>query len=83
MSPRVDADWEGANNYSAVLRLVYGETSFMVCVGVGANQRVNALHIQILEIAGQAVCVLILAGINQHVADGLRAWAQWAGLFCW
>lgn len=29
MSPRVDADWEGANNYSAVLRLVYGETSFL------------------------------------------------------
>lgn len=29
MSPRVDADWEGANNYSAVMRLVYGETSFL------------------------------------------------------
>lgn len=29
MSPRVDADWEGANNYSAVIRLVYGETSFL------------------------------------------------------
>lgn len=29
MAPRVDADWEGANNYSAVLRLVYGETSFL------------------------------------------------------
>lgn len=29
MSPTVDADWEGANNYSAVLRLVYGETSFL------------------------------------------------------
>lgn len=29
MSPRVDADWEGANNYSAVIRLVYGEASFL------------------------------------------------------
>lgn len=29
MSPRVDADWEGANNYSAVIRLVYGESSFL------------------------------------------------------
>lgn len=29
MSPTVDADWEGANNYSAVIRLVYGETSFL------------------------------------------------------
>lgn len=29
MSPRVDADWEGANNYSAVMRLVYGEASFL------------------------------------------------------
>lgn len=29
MAPRVDADWEGANNYSAVIRLVYGETSFL------------------------------------------------------
>ena len=29
MAPRVDADWDGANNYSAVLRLVYGETSFL------------------------------------------------------
>ncbi len=29
MSPRVDADWEGANNYSAVIRLVYGETVFL------------------------------------------------------
>jgi len=29
MSPTVDADWEGANNYSAVVRLVYGETSFL------------------------------------------------------
>ena len=29
MSPRVDADWEGANNYSAVMRLVYGDTSFL------------------------------------------------------
>lgn len=29
MAPRMDADWEGANNYSAVLRLVYGETSFL------------------------------------------------------
>ncbi len=29
MSPRVDADWEGANNYSAVMRLVYGQTSFL------------------------------------------------------
>ncbi len=29
MSPRADADWEGANNYSAVIRLVYGETSFL------------------------------------------------------
>jgi len=29
MSPRMDADWEGANNYSAVIRLVYGETSFL------------------------------------------------------
>lgn len=29
MAPRMDADWEGANNYSAVIRLVYGETSFL------------------------------------------------------
>lgn len=29
MSPRMDADWDGANNYSAVIRLVYGETSFL------------------------------------------------------
>lgn len=29
MAPRVDADWDGANNYSAVIRLVYGETSFL------------------------------------------------------
>lgn len=29
MSPRIDADWEGANNYSAVIRLVYGEASFL------------------------------------------------------
>lgn len=29
MSPRVDADWDGANNYSAVIRLVYGESSFL------------------------------------------------------
>lgn len=29
MSPRVDAGWEGANNYSAVIRLVYGESSFL------------------------------------------------------
>lgn len=29
MSPTVDADWDGANNYSAVMRLVYGETSFL------------------------------------------------------
>ena len=29
MSPRVDADWEGANNYSAVIRLVYGQSSFL------------------------------------------------------
>jgi len=29
MSPRADADWEGANNYSAVIRLVYGEASFL------------------------------------------------------
>lgn len=29
MSPTVDADWEGANNYSAVIRLVYGSTSFL------------------------------------------------------
>lgn len=29
VSPRVDADWEGANNYSAVIRLVYGESSFL------------------------------------------------------
>lgn len=29
MAPRMDADWDGANNYSAVLRLVYGETSFL------------------------------------------------------
>lgn len=29
MAPRVDADWEGANNYSAVIRLVYGESSFL------------------------------------------------------
>ena len=29
MAPRVDADWEGAKNYSAVIRLVYGETSFL------------------------------------------------------
>ncbi len=29
MSPRIDAEWEGANNYSAVIRLVYGETSFL------------------------------------------------------
>lgn len=29
MSPTVDADWEEANNYSAVVRLVYGETSFL------------------------------------------------------
>ena len=29
MSPRMDADWDGANNYSAVIRLVYGESSFL------------------------------------------------------
>lgn len=29
MSPRIDADWDGANNYSAVMRLVYGESSFL------------------------------------------------------
>lgn len=29
MAPRVDADWEGANNYSAVIRLVYGQSSFL------------------------------------------------------
>ena len=29
MSPQVDADWEGANNYSAVIRLVYGGTAFL------------------------------------------------------
>lgn len=29
MSPRVDADWDDTNNYSAVIRLVYGETSFL------------------------------------------------------
>ncbi len=29
MSPRMDADWEDTNNYSAVIRLVYGETSFL------------------------------------------------------
>ena len=29
MSPRVDADWDEANNYSAVIRLVYGGTSFL------------------------------------------------------
>ena len=29
MSPQVDADWEGANNYSAVIRLVYGQSSFL------------------------------------------------------
>lgn len=29
MSPRVNADWDDANNYSAVMRLVYGESSFL------------------------------------------------------
>lgn len=29
MSPRVNADWDDANNYSAVIRLVYGESSFL------------------------------------------------------
>ena len=29
MSPRVDADWDDINNYSAVIRLVYGEVSFL------------------------------------------------------
>lgn len=29
MAPRIDADWDGANNYSAVIRLVYGESSFL------------------------------------------------------
>lgn len=29
MSPRKDAEWESVNNYSAVLRLVYGESSFL------------------------------------------------------
>ena len=27
MAPRMDAVWEGANNYSSVLRLVYGKAS--------------------------------------------------------
>ncbi len=29
LAPEVDADWDGANNFSAVVRLVYGETAFL------------------------------------------------------
>ena len=29
MSPREDADWDGANNYSAVIRLAWGDASFL------------------------------------------------------
>lgn len=44
MSPRKDEAWEGLNNYSAVIRLVYGESSFLFTGDAEKGSEANILE---------------------------------------